>query len=63
MSIKTLSRKEQWAKDIAYCIIEAEETDVTPGDIDRWASWDLYEWLEAWGYEWYEDDQEWIFGE
>ena len=38
-----------------------DETDVTLEDIQGWRDDEVYEWLEAWGFEW--DDVQWIGAE
>jgi len=38
------------ALDLAHALVEAEETDVA--DIDGWLISEVYEWLEAWDFEW-----------
>lgn len=52
------TRKYIIAKDeIAAHILENYNTDVTAEQIETWLEFDLYEWLEAWGFVW--DGQEW----
>jgi hypothetical protein len=38
-----------------------EETDVILEDIQVWRADDVYEWLEAWGFEW--DGTQWVGAE
>ena len=46
-------QKKRWeAEDIALAIIDTDTTDVTESKMRRWSDDDLYEWLEAWGFEW-----------
>ena len=56
-------RKYLEALDLAMDIIIAchsDETDVTEVDVrDDWSAYDLYEWLEAWDYEW--TGEEWDY--
>lgn len=55
-----MSRKRAHAQDLAQVIIDSESTDVA--SVETWSDYDLYEWLETWGYEW--DDREgWSFVE
>ena len=54
------SRKYGIAKDeIAAMIIESRETDVTMDKLETWQDFDLYDWIESWGYEW--DGSEWKY--
>ncbi len=59
MSIIKIDSKEEAAQEIARAILESEETDVTVADISRWHKDDVYEWIEAWGYQWDKEAQEW----
>ena len=52
------SRKYGIAKDeIAAHIIENFDTKLTMEKIETWQEFDLYEWLEDWGFAW--DGNEW----
>ncbi len=53
-----LNQKEERGRDIALCIVDSEDTDVTPDQMKVWPDWDIYEWIEAWGYLWQEG--EWV---
>jgi hypothetical protein len=53
------SPKEWKAADLAEQIAISGDTDVTPEDVKRWPSYDLYDWLEAWDYEW--NGSEWVY--
>lgn len=50
--------KEDQGRDIALAIAQNEDTDVTVQDVKGMHEWDIYEWIEAWGYEW--DGNEWV---
>ncbi len=52
------SRKYIIAKnEMAAHIIENYDTDVTMEKIETWQEFDLYDWLESWGFAW--DGNEW----
>lgn len=56
------TRKRAHAQDLAQSICDANESDqdfVRSEDIETWSNYDLYEWLEAWGYEW-DDINGWV---
>lgn len=46
-----MSRKRAHAQDEAQSIIDSGETDIVTA-VETWSDDDLYDWLEAWGYEW-----------
>lgn len=55
---QSTSRKYVIAKnEMAAHIIENLETDVTMEQVEMWQDFDLYDWLEGWGFEW--NGQEW----
>ena len=53
---KPASAKYDEAKEIAQHIIENQDTDVTMEQVAAWRNFDLFEWLETWGYTWYRED-------
>lgn len=54
-----IDEKEEKARDVAENIVDFEDTDVS--DVSDWPKWDVYEWIEAWGYCWSEEDREWHY--
>lgn len=58
MPINTIDPKEQQAREIALILSERDDNDVTEDDVEGWRDWDIYEWIEAFGYEW--DGNEWV---
>jgi hypothetical protein len=55
-----LNLKRTYADDLALILIEIAPTDVTEEQVKQWNDNDLYEWLEAWGYEWNEKEGSWL---
>ncbi len=45
-------KKRREAEDIALAIIDTDTIDVAESKMRRWSDDELYEWLEAWGFEW-----------
>lgn len=46
--------------DLAYSLIDTEDTDVTPDQAFAWEPRDLYEWLEiGWNYRWSAMEGKW----
>ena len=56
-----MDAKEREARDLAEMIAVSQDTDVEPDNLAAWPDYDVYEWLEAWGYSW--DGQGWIPGD
>ena len=59
MPLQMIDRKEEWARDIALCLLDSKDTDVTVEMIRGWHKWDVYEWIEAFGYCWDDESKEW----
>jgi hypothetical protein len=51
--------REREARDIAHEIAVTQDTDVSPDEVYTWRSYDVYEWLAAWGYQWDDTDGWW----
>lgn len=47
-----MNEKERLARDLAETIVDTQDTSVTKEQLAAMKSWDVYEWLEAWGYVW-----------
>jgi hypothetical protein len=56
-----MDNKYQQAKDIALLLSDRDDTEVDETDIESWAEWDLYGWLEAWGHIWAEQEAAWKY--
>lgn len=50
-----IAPKHRLAADFALDLLNTlddDETNVTADDIARWRDDEIYDWLEAWGFEW-----------
>ena len=45
-----METKERLARDLAETLVDTQKTQVTKQQLAAMKSWDVYEWLEAWGY-------------
>jgi hypothetical protein len=61
MSVQTIDQKEEQAREIALVLVDFENVDVTVEMLASWEKWDVYEWIEAYGYYW--ENEEWLFND
>lgn len=45
-----MDEQDRLARDLADTLVDTQDTSVTKKQLAAMQSWDVYEWLEAWGF-------------